>query len=200
VQEVMMSRNRSRPVTNPLPVVAYAAWIALMAGACVMEEATGADLEVEGLQAPVSGGSWGLQTDDGHFVTAINAGGRISDAVHTDAAWIDEWETFTVENHLVGSSAAFAFRTSRGFYLTAEGGGGRTVNAIATNRTSPGPWEKFKWTRVNPGNGRYFYRLATADGRHWLTAKNGGNEVTNALETNRTSAEQWETFEFIRAQ
>jgi hypothetical protein len=39
---------------------------------------------------------YALQTIDGHFVTAVDAGGRTTDTIHTDATSVASWELFNL--------------------------------------------------------------------------------------------------------
>ena len=60
-----------------------------------------------------------------------------------------------------------------------------------------GPWEKFGYQRAT-GTNRYQLRTHRDQYKYYVTARNGGNELTNALETNRTGPAGGGTFTFVR--
>jgi hypothetical protein len=192
-----MTTSRSQFVRSRKLVPFVAALVAIIAPACAMEQATEEDVELQGLPAGLVGNTWALKTLDGHYVTAVDGGGRTVEAIHTDATIIGPWETFTVENPRDPIYNLFAFRTVNGNYLTAEDGGGRAVNAIASNRTVLGPWEKFGYQKAT-GTNRYQLRAHRDQHKYYVTARNGGNELSNALETNRTGPAGGGTFTFVR--
>ena len=41
-------------------------------------------------------GVYDIQTIDGHYLTAVDGGGRTSDTIHSDATRVGAWEKFTV--------------------------------------------------------------------------------------------------------
>jgi hypothetical protein len=44
---------------------------------------------------PVGPGGWyAIQTIDGHYLTAVDSGGRTTDTVHSNATQIQAWEEF----------------------------------------------------------------------------------------------------------
>jgi hypothetical protein len=90
---------------------------------------------------PVTGCAF--QTNDGHYVTAVDGGGRITDVIHTDAPWIRAWEKFRLESM---GDGFWAIRTIDGHYLTAVGGGGRITDTIHSDATTVGSWERFRLT------------------------------------------------------
>jgi hypothetical protein len=38
-----------------------------------------------------------IATTTGHYLTAVGRGGRITDAIHSDATRIDDWEKFSID-------------------------------------------------------------------------------------------------------
>jgi hypothetical protein len=51
-----------------------------------------------GIMAAINGPVHGcvFQTVNGHYLTAVGAGGRNTDVIHTDATRIGSWEKFTL--------------------------------------------------------------------------------------------------------
>src|SRR5215475_1308337 len=81
-----------------------------------------------------------LQTVNGHYVTAVGGGGRVTDVIHTDAVRIGSWEKFSV---VYSHDGFYSFDTVNGHYLTAVGGGGRITDVIHSNATRALGWEDF---------------------------------------------------------
>ena len=84
-----------------------------------------------------------FQTVNGHYLTAVGGGGRITDVIHSDAPWLRGWEEFSL--HYLGNGQ-YSIETINGHYLTAVGGGGRITNTIHSDATRVGSWEKFRIT------------------------------------------------------
>jgi hypothetical protein len=122
-----------------------------------------------------------------NFVTAVGAGGRTTDVIHTDATGVGSWERFTLVP--VGDGVHYGLRTSNGHYLTAVGGGGRSTDAIHSDATSLRDWEKFTVVRWG-GDG---YAIQTIDG-HYLTAVGGGGRTSDTIHSNATAVNSWELF------
>jgi predicted RNA methylase len=83
---------------------------------------------------------YGLLTTNGHYLTAVDSGGRTTDVIHSNATQLLGWEMFTL-NSLGGG--VYDIQTLDGHYVTAVGGGGRTTDTIHTDATRVGAWEKF---------------------------------------------------------
>jgi hypothetical protein len=83
---------------------------------------------------------YGFLTTNGHYLTAVGGGGRITDVIHSDATWLRDWEKLTLYSLGYGW---YAIQTIDGHYLTAVGGGGRTTDTIHSDATRIGAWEKF---------------------------------------------------------
>ena len=41
-------------------------------------------------------GIYAVQTIDGHYLTAVGGGGRITDTIHSDATVLNSWERFRI--------------------------------------------------------------------------------------------------------
>jgi hypothetical protein len=80
--------------------------------------------------APITGCAF--QTINGHYLTAVGGGGRITDVIHSDATHLLAWKKFT--SHYEGGGA-YSIQTIDGHYLTAVGGGGRITDAIHSDAT-----------------------------------------------------------------
>lgn len=132
-----------------------------------------------------------FQTVNGHYVTAVGAGGRITDVIHTDATQIGSWEKFTLVDSGVtaGNFIQFGFLTANGHYLTAVGGGGRITDVIHSDATQLQAWERF--TLHYLGNGQY--DIETVNG-HFLTAVGGGGRTTDTIHSDATQVGSWEKF------
>jgi hypothetical protein len=168
-----------------------------LAGASFALSACGAPTE-ESEQAPTSTGDvreelafdcvYGIKTQNGHYLTALNGGGLTSNAMASNRTQIGAWEEFTF--HPIDYNAAkWAIVAGDAYPLTAEGGGNRTKDAIQTNRTAIGPWETFRVFAY----GDRTYAFQTADG-HFVTAVGGGGRTTDVLHTNATVVGSWEHF------
>jgi hypothetical protein len=131
-----------------------------------------------------------FQTVNGHYLTAVGAGGRTTDVLHTDATVVRSWEKFTLIDSGDGSSNIhYGIRTSNGHYLTAVGGGGRITDVIHSDATNLLAWEKF--TMISLGYG--VYGVQTIDG-HYLTAVGGGGRITDTIHSDATVLNSWERF------
>ena len=122
----------------------------------------------------------------GNYLTAVGAGGRTTDVIHTDATRIGAWETFTFV--LTGDNQ-YGIRTSKGYYLTAVGGGGRVTDVIHSDATQLQAWEKFTLFELE-GN---VVTLQTIDG-HYLSAVDGGGRVSDTIHSNATVMGEQERF------
>ena len=80
-----------------------------------------------------------IQTSNGtNFLTAVDGGGRATDAIHTDATSVGPWEEFKLEFQGDGT---YAIKTSTGGYLSAVPN--QSKNAVRTDAPSVGTAEKF---------------------------------------------------------
>ncbi|MEO8324569.1 MAG: hypothetical protein ABI618_01890 [Nitrospirota bacterium] len=154
---------------------------------------------------------YGIQTINGNYLTAVGAGGKYQDAMHTDAKEIKGWEQFRiVKCGDPGSGYEYGIMATNGAFLTAGNGGGRTSEAIllgSPNGTDP----KFRLIRQSDGT----YALLTANARNYVTALGGGGQVqthhkcnlglsgaclegySTIFHTNATQVQGWEKFKVI---
>jgi hypothetical protein len=129
-----------------------------------------------------------IQTNNtGNFLTAVGAGGRTTDVIHTNATSPAAWETFFLED---AGNGYVGIRTGSGNFLTAVGGGGRVTDVIHSNATVILDWEKFNLVPVGDR-----IAIQTID-RHFLTAVGGGGQVNDAIHSNATGIGSWELFRF----
>jgi hypothetical protein len=129
-----------------------------------------------------------FQTVNGHYLTAVGGGGRITDVIHTDAVRIGAWEKFKLVSAQDGQH--FGIETVNRHYLTAVGGGGRITDVIHSDATHLLAWEKFSLDYL--GNGQY--AIQTVDG-HYLTAVGGGGRITDTIHSDATRVGSWEKFQ-----
>ena len=137
--------------------------------------------------APVYGCAF--QTYNGHYVTAVGGGGRVTDVLHTDATAIRGWEKFTLIDSGDGSPIHYGIKTYNGHYLTALGGGGYTTDPLHSDATQLLGWEKFTLVPL----GGDWYAIQTSNG-HYLTANGGGGRITNVMRSDATTVQGWEEF------
>lgn len=164
-----------------------------------------------GVGVPPSPTYYGIQTIKGNYITAVGAGGKYQDALHTDAKEIKGWEQFRiVKCGDPGSGYEYGIMGANGGFLTAGNGGGRTGEAILLGPPN-GSDPKFKLFRQSDGT----YALQTANGRNYVTALGGGGQVQKYLppncgmfsaciggfstvfHTDATQVQAWEKFKVI---
>ena len=131
-----------------------------------------------------------IRTSGGFFVTAIGGGGGPTEpncspywvALHQNATRIGPWETFKLVRvpTTVTGSREYAFQTSDGDYITAVNGGGigdqngtNPSSQLITNATRIGAQEEFRIVPVDTAD-RGEVAIQTPDGKHFVTAVNGG--------------------------
>lgn len=123
-----------------------------------------------------------IQTHNGHLLTAVNGGG-LGDpksapqgvALSTGATTAGPFETFTLV-WVDKSANTFALKTHDGHFVTAVKGGGiggpdSDQSPVHTDVTAIGPEETFTITLLADN---IHATIQTADGRHFLSAVNGG--------------------------
>jgi hypothetical protein len=123
-----------------------------------------------------------IQTQNGHLLTAVNGGGFGDPksaphgvAISTGATTAGPFETFTFV--WVNKAAnTFALKTHDGHFVTAVNGGGiggpdSEQAPVHTDATEFETWGRFTITLL-PDN--IHATIRTADGRHFLSAVNGG--------------------------
>jgi hypothetical protein len=140
-----------------------------------------------------------IQTFRGYYVTAVGAGGRTTDVMHTNATVVQSWEKFTLV--YTGDGLHYGLRTSAGYYVTAVNSGGLsnsvTHDVLHTDATNLLNWEKFSLVYQNDGTATRSgsYGIRAFDG-HYLSARDGGGRTTDTFESNRTTVDTWEKFWF----
>jgi len=133
-----------------------------------------------------------IQAFDGHYLSAIDGGGRTTDVIETNRFNPSTWETFTMVKVDDGAPGPhYGIMTSNRYWLTAVGGGGRDIDVIHSNAIVLQSWEKFTFVPVGGG----WYGIQTIDG-HYLTAVNSGGigSAVEAIHSNATQIQAWEEF------
>ena len=131
-----------------------------------------------------------IQTANGRYLTAVGGGGRVNDALHTDAKKRLAWEKFTLVDSGAGTpNITYGIRTSKGFYLTAVDGGGRIRNVMHSDATKLRDWEKFQFESL----GGDYYAIKTYRG-NYLTAVGGGGRITDVMHSDAKQVKGWEKF------
>jgi hypothetical protein len=132
-----------------------------------------------------------------YYMTANGAGGDATDAIHTDATAVNDWEKFRLINGGV-EDPNFSIMTLNGHFLTAVGGGGRTSNAIITTETWAQEWENFK---LIPQAGTGFsphFALQTSGGYFVTALGHGGQNTGDIVHTDAQVAKDWEMFDLLK--
>jgi len=153
---------------------------------------------------------YSIQTFSGHYVTALDGGGRSTAAFHTDARKVSTWETFdfvkcgdlgTGYKYWIRPDAGIPFNGfHRNLYLAAIGGGGRIKGAIGMLGGPSSSLEinnqmRFQLLRQADGS----YAIKTSNG-YYVTAQGGGGLASpnsDNLQTNRTQVQAWEKFRIV---
>src|SRR5215469_5004596 len=154
---------------------------------------------------------YALNTIKGLYVTAVGAGGKYADAIHTDATQVQAWEQFRiVKCGDVGSGYEYGVMAANGWFLTPQfaGGGGPGDMSILP---PAGPQTRFRLIRQGDGS----YALQTSNGVNFVTALGGGGKVQEYVEchpsfpgaclsgfstifhTDATQVRAWEKFQVI---
>ncbi|MBO4221983.1 hypothetical protein [Bradyrhizobium neotropicale] len=161
-------------------------------------------------------GKFAIQTWKGNRLTAVDGGGRRTDAIRTDSEFgsdIEPFQQFTLwrdpsRYHPDPADQGkwyhrYAIQTANGNYLTADGGGGsNNPNAIQTDRTQARAWEMFGIVNgLTPGSDNSLFdanaAFVVASG-HYLTAVGGGGKTSDPLHTDAKEVRQWEWFKLAR--
>jgi hypothetical protein len=88
-----------------------------------------------------------VQTIKGFYVTAVGAGGKYADAIHTDATQIKGWEQFRiVKCGDIGSGYDYGVMAANGEFLDAQRGDGQTNESVLLY-TYAGPEGRFTFIR-----------------------------------------------------
>jgi hypothetical protein len=120
---------------------------------------------------------YAIQTIKGFYVTTVGAGGKNTDAIHTDAKQIQAWEQFgIVQCGDVGSGYQYGVMAADGSFLAAQFAGGRSQGDIGLDPRARAE-TRFKLIRQGDGS----YALQTSNGVNFVTALGGGGQVQKYL-------------------
>ncbi|BFU96676.1 MAG: conserved exported protein of unknown function [Nitrospira sp.] len=163
-----------------------------------------------GVGIPAAPTYYGLQTIKGNYLTAMGAGGKYQDAIHTNATQIKGWEQFRiVKCGDPGSAYEYGILAANGYFLTASNGGGSSNYVVLSGPSGVG--SRFKLFRQSDGT----YAFQTGNGVNYLTALGGGGQVqkyatcgfsltgaclegfTQIFHTDATQVKAWEKFRVI---
>jgi hypothetical protein len=115
---------------------------------------------------------YAIQTIKGHYLTALGAGGRYADAIHTDAREIKGWEQFRiVKCGDPGSGYDYGIMAADAEFLAVTNWEGKPGFGL-NNRPTESDM-KYKLIRQSDGT----YALQTANGRNYITPVGGGGQV-----------------------
>ncbi|MDF0644446.1 MAG: hypothetical protein P0111_10470 [Nitrospira sp.] len=163
-----------------------------------------------GVGIPAAPTYYGIQTIKGRYLTAMGAGGKYQDAIHTDATQIKGWEQFRiVKCGDPGSTYEYGILAADGNFLTTSKGGGSSNYVVLSAPSGVGA--KFKFFRQTDGT----YAFQTENGVNYLTALGGGGQVqkyvncdpgffgaclsgfSTIFHTDATQVKSWEKFKVI---
>ena len=163
-----------------------------------------------GVGTPAAPTYYGLQTIKGNYLTAMGAGGKYQDALHTDATQIKGWEQFRiVKCGDPGSAYEYGILAANGSFIAALNGGGASNHVVLS--TPSGIGSRFKLFRQSDGT----YAFQTGNGVNYLTALGGGGQVqkyaechvglsgaclegfTEIFHTDATQIKGWEKYKVI---
>ena len=163
-----------------------------------------------GVGIPAAPAYYGLQTIKGNYLTAMGAGGKYQDAIHSNATEIKGWEQFRiVKCGDAGSGYEYGIMAANGDFITVSNGGGASNYVVLARPYDIGP--KFKLFRQSDGT----YAFRTGNGVNYLTALGGGGQVqkyatcgfsltgaclegfTEIFHTDATQVKAWEKFQVI---
>jgi hypothetical protein len=130
-----------------------------------------------------------IRSYDGHYLTAVDGGGRTTDVLTTDKTKRDAWEIFTLINI---ARNEYGIKTNKGHYLSAQGGGGQISDVIHSDKTKWLNWEKFKLIPL----GNEWYAIQTFTG-NYLTAVGGGGRTTDVIHSDAKEIGKWEMWYFF---
>jgi hypothetical protein len=138
-----------------------------------------------------SGPYYAIQTVDGHFLTALNNGGQIANAIQSSSTTIVDEALFNLVSEAGAgvSFGAYAIQTVRGYFITAVGGGGKNGGeTIHTDARNFGSWEEFNLFRCGDLGSGSTYGIETGapagflNISAWIGAAGGGHSAgPNAL-------------------
>lgn len=141
-----------------------------------------------------TGPYYAIQTINGHFLTALNNGGQITNAIQSSSTTIVDEALFNLvpEEGAGVAFRAYAIQTVRGYFITAVGGGGKNSGeTIHTDATQVASWEEFNLFRCGDLGSGSTYGIETGapagffDIGGWIAAVGQGHSSgPNALVTN----------------
>jgi hypothetical protein len=138
-------------------------------------------------------GEFAFRTLKGHYLTAINGGGRTSHPVIVTAATTaGPWEKFKVGVMQPPAPHDKSMQTSEGFYVTAIDGGGRTSDVLHTDATQLRAWEQFRIHDLGSGGVAPTYFALQTFGGNYLTAVGEGGKYEDAIHTDARQIGRWE--------
>lgn len=153
--------------------------------------------QVSPVEVPTDMGLFAIRTPKNTFVTALGAGGRITDVFRTDMVRSQDWEQFRLL--LFPKAGYLAIQTYGGYFVTAVGGGGQTTDALHTDATQIQAWEHFQF-RPPPSLALSVANelaITTVKG-NLLTAVGGGGQTTNAFRTDARIIGATEIFRLVK--
>ena len=160
---------------------------------------------------------YALYTIGSHTVTAVGAGGKYDDAIHTDGYQVGSWEELRpAKCGDLGSGYEYYTIPANGYMLTAEGGGGHhdgyaMIQGYDYGEPDNAQWSRFRLLRQSDGT----YALQTSNGVNYVTALGGGglvqqyvecstggwgaclDGVTEIFHTDATQVSSWEKFRIV---
>lgn len=163
-----------------------------------------------GVGIPAAPTYYGLQTIKGNYLTAMGAGGKYQDALHSNATEIKGWEQFRiVKCGDLGSAYEYGIMAANGDFLGASNGGGSSNYVVLSYPSDVGT--RFKLIRQSDGT----YAFQTGNGVNYLTALGGGGQVQKYMKcgfrltgaclegfskifhTDATQVKAWEKFRVV---
>ncbi len=158
-----------------------------------------------------------IQTVNDHFLTAVGAGGKYNDAIHSDATQFKDWEYFRiVKCGDLGTNFLYTIIPANDQPLSAVKGGGQPdlgdiSLGYALGDTPDWSQSKFRFIKQSDGS----YALQPANGNTFVTALGGGGLVqkylppncsfpgaclsglTTIFHTDAQLVQSWERFKFV---
>lgn len=142
-------------------------------------------------------GEVAVRTTKGHYLTAVNGGGRSTDpTVITATTAPGPWERFKIEIAYPGHVYDKAIQTATGNFVTVVGGGGRTSDVLHSDATQVKDWERFHLTELT-ATAPSFYGFQTIKG-NFVTAVGAGGKYDDAIHTDATMINAWERFRIVK--
>jgi hypothetical protein len=128
-----------------------------------------------------SSGNFAFQPYKFNFITAVNGGGRTSNALYTNATDITAFEQFQIAPVATKGLFTVSIQTANKNYLTAVGAGGKLTDAIHSDATTASTWEAFTIKKGGDLGSGLQYFIIPAPGGLPITAIGGGGLIQNTL-------------------